>query len=419
MLSDPQFYLLSVPAVLLYGVAKGGFGGAVAILAVPLMSLMMSPAQAAAILLPILVVMDMVVIYSYRGHYDARALRLLLPAGLLGVGLGFLFAHRTDEALLRLLVGTVALAFGLQFLLGRLQLVGRQHRRSIATLFGTLSGFTSFSIHAGGPPLSMYLLPKGLAPVVYAGTAGLFFTVINLVKLPAYGMLGQFSLDNLRYSLALVPFAPIGVLIGRRLVGLSNPGFYYRLIALFLALVGAKLIFDGLQSTAYAQSDPPSPVTLPAGAGYTAPPTTPDNKEPSGFMSESFSHVKIGDTVAVAPQLQPQDLAAVAAAGFRVVINNRPDGEALEQPTSQQMRDAAAAAGLEYHYYPLNGFNFPGDDLGAMRALFERSEQPVLAFCRSGTRSANLWISTREAPQRDKARAHVQGLGFDVSMSLR
>jgi len=247
VLQDPLFYLLGIPAVLLYGVAKGGFGGAVAILAVPLMSLMMAPTQAAAILLPILVVMDMVVIYSYRGQYDARALRLLLPGALLGILLGYLLAERTDEAMLRLLVGGVAMVFGLQFLLGWLSRIGREHSRPLATLFGALSGFTSFSIHAGGPPLSMYLLPKGLTPVMYAGTAGLFFAAVNLVKLPPYWALGQFSSENLLYSAVLVPFAPVGVLLGRALVRISNPGFYYRLIAVFLVLVGAKLIFDGVQ----------------------------------------------------------------------------------------------------------------------------------------------------------------------------
>jgi uncharacterized membrane protein YfcA len=246
VLSDPAFYLVSIPAVLLYGVAKGGFGGAVAILAVPLMSLLMPPAQAAAILLPILVVMDMVVIYSYRGHYDARALRLLLPGAMLGILLGYVLADAMNEAFLRLLVGSVALLFGLQALLGWLSRAGRRHHRGAATFFGALAGFSSFSIHAGGPPLTMYLLPKGFAPVVYAGTAGLFFAAVNLVKLPPYYALGQFTADNLLYSLALVPFAPLGVLIGRRLVGISNPTFYYRVIAAFLVLVGLKLLSDGL-----------------------------------------------------------------------------------------------------------------------------------------------------------------------------
>lgn len=247
MLSDPAFYLVSVPAVLLYGVAKGGFGGAVAILAVPLMALLMSPAQAAAILLPILVVMDMVVVYSYRGQFDRRALELLLPGALLGIALGFVLAGVMNESLMRLLVGCVALTFGLQALLGWLSSMGRQHNRLLASCFGALAGFTSFSIHAGGPPLTMYLLPKRLAPMIYAGTAGLFFAVVNLVKLPAYYILGQFNSENLLYSVVLVPLAPVGVLIGRQLVKLSNPVLYYRIISLFLVIVGMKLIVDGMR----------------------------------------------------------------------------------------------------------------------------------------------------------------------------
>ena len=246
MLTDPAFYLVAIPAVLLYGIAKGGFGGAIAILAVPLMALVMPPAQAAAILLPILVVMDMVVIYTYRGHYDGLALKLLLPGAMIGVAVGFLLAEYMNDDIMRLIVGSVAVVFGLQFLAGMSTFVGSTHRRSTATAFGALAGFTSFSIHAGGPPLTMYLLPKRLQPVVYAGTAGIFFTVVNLAKLPPYWALGQFTPENLIYSAVLVPLAPLGVLIGRKLVGLSNPEFYYRLISAFLVIVGCKLIYDGV-----------------------------------------------------------------------------------------------------------------------------------------------------------------------------
>ena len=231
--------------MLLYGVANGGFGGAVAILAVPIMALLMAPAQAAAILLPILVVMDFVVVYSYRGHFDARALRLLLPGALVGVLAGYLLADRMNDDLMRLLVGAVALLFGAQALLGWLSRVGREHRPVAAGAFGALAGFTSFSIHAGGPPLTMYLLPKQLPPLVYAGTAGLFFWVVNLAKLPPYYALGQFTSDNLLYSAALVPVAPVGVLLGKRLVRLSHPKVYYRIVAVFLIIVGAKLFYDG------------------------------------------------------------------------------------------------------------------------------------------------------------------------------
>ncbi|MEM9757641.1 MAG: sulfite exporter TauE/SafE family protein [Pseudomonadota bacterium] len=264
MLTDPAFYLVSVPAVLLYGIAKGGFGGAVAILAVPLMALVMAPAQAAAILLPILVVMDFVVIYSYRGHFDARALRLLLPGALLGISAGFLLADHMNDDFMRVLVGAVALAFGLQALLGWLSRVGREHHAPAAGFFGALAGFTSFSIHAGGPPLTMYLLPKQLPPMVYAGTAGLFFWVVNLAKLPPYYALGQFTGDTLIYSAALVPIAPLGVLVGRQLVRISNPRLYYRVIALFLVIVGIKLLADGYSGLTGAAEEATAAVARPA-----------------------------------------------------------------------------------------------------------------------------------------------------------
>ena len=129
--------------------------------------------------------------------------------------------------------------------------------------------------------------------------------------------------------------------------------------------------------------------------------------------------VKLTDTVGVSGQISPADLPALAEAGYRVIINNRPDGEALDQPSSAEFAAAAEAAGLEYHYYPLNAFNYPGDDLAAMARLFDDGERPVFAFCRSGTRSTNLWISSRAAGEQDAARERARGLGFDVSMSGR
>jgi uncharacterized protein (TIGR01244 family) len=137
------------------------------------------------------------------------------------------------------------------------------------------------------------------------------------------------------------------------------------------------------------------------------------------IMSDSLRYVQLTYTVAASPQVQPADMAAIAAAGYRVVVNNRPDGEALDQPTSEQLRVAADAAGLTYHYYPLNAFNYPGPDVAAMAAIFDDLEKPIFAFCRSGTRSTNLWVSTRETSAQPDSRKHAQQLGFDVSMSIR
>jgi len=246
VLTDRYFYLVSAPAVLLYGVAKGGFGGAVAVLSVPLMALVMSPTQAAAILLPILVVMDALVVRTYWGQFDGRALKLLLPGALVGILLGYLAADSMSDDYMRILIGVLSLAFGLQQLLGFSSRTGSAHNPAAAGVFGTLAGFTSFSIHAGGPPFTMYLLPKRLDPLLFAGTAGVFFAVVNAVKLVPYGMLGQFNGDNLLYSLVLVPLAPLGVRLGHFLVKRSDTEFYYRVISFFLLVVGAKLLYEGV-----------------------------------------------------------------------------------------------------------------------------------------------------------------------------
>ncbi|MBA6412517.1 sulfite exporter TauE/SafE family protein [Parahaliea sp. F7430] len=245
MLSEALFYLVSIPAVVLFGIAKGGFGGAIAMVSVPLMALVMSPTQAAAILLPILVLMDVLVVRSYWGLFDARALRILLPAAVLGVSLGYFSAEAMSVAYMRILIGLVAVIFGAHYLVTQSSQSAQPHSLAKGSFFGALAGFTSFSIHAGGPPLTVYLLPRGLTPLMFAGTAGVFFAVVNAIKLIPYSLLGQFSSENLLYSLILAPFAPIGVWLGRFLVERTEPKLYYGIISFFLALVGCRLLWQG------------------------------------------------------------------------------------------------------------------------------------------------------------------------------
>jgi uncharacterized membrane protein YfcA len=233
---------------MLYGIAKGGFAGPVAVLAVPIMALVMSPTQAAAILLPILVAMDVLVVRTYWGVFDKTALKYLLPPAVIGIGVGYVTAELMNDDYMRLLIGVISLAFGLQSLF-RLSIESkRPHRRWSAAVFGTIAGFTSFSIHAGGPPLTMYLMPRGLPPLLYAGTAGIFFAVVNFVKLFPYYFLGQLALDNLLLSLVLLPLAPLGVAIGHRLVKSTDPQLYYRIISFFLIVLGGVLIVEGLRA---------------------------------------------------------------------------------------------------------------------------------------------------------------------------
>lgn len=251
MITDPWFYAVAIPAVLLFGISKGGFGGGLGVAAVPLMALVISPLQAAAILLPILCVMDIVAVWKFRGKWDWTELRILLPASLLGIVAGTLLFGYMSAAVVKLIVGAVAVSFTLHFWIGK-----RRDRdaasgncpQSFGWLGGSVAGFTSFVAHSGGPPISMYLLKRPLDRTGFAATAIAFFAVVNYVKLIPYAWLGQLSTDNLATSAALVILAPIGVLTGAWLHSRVSERMFFGLTYLLLVLVGMKLIFDGIIS---------------------------------------------------------------------------------------------------------------------------------------------------------------------------
>lgn len=129
--------------------------------------------------------------------------------------------------------------------------------------------------------------------------------------------------------------------------------------------------------------------------------------------------VKLTDSIGVCAQIAPGDVADIAAAGYKVVINNRPDGEESGQPGSAELAAAAQAAGLEYHHMPVTAASFPGPDFDAMTDFLDDTENPVLAFCRTGTRSANLWVAGRGQAEREQAIATAGQLGYDLGMALK
>lgn len=129
--------------------------------------------------------------------------------------------------------------------------------------------------------------------------------------------------------------------------------------------------------------------------------------------------VKLSESLSVSEQIAITDLPAIAAAGFKTVINNRPDGEEPNQPASVDIESAVRAAGLDYYYFPVTAQNFPGDNLDQMADLIDEPEEPVLAFCRTGTRCTNLWLVSRDTPQQEQARAVADQLGYDLAMANR
>jgi hypothetical protein len=246
LLIDPWFVAIAVLAVLIVGIAKSGFLGGLGVLGVPLLTLVMPPVKAAAVMLPILIVMDLVGIWAYRRTWDRRNLELLLPAAILGVGVGWLTAAYVTDAAVRLIVGTIGVAFTLDHWLKL-----RPQREAVAgplagVFWGALTGFTSFVSHAGAPPFQIYVMPQRLSPQMFAGTAVMLFAALNAVKVVPYLALGQFNADNLAVSLALMPLAPLGVYAGLALVRRVPAEPFYGIAYGLLFLVSLKLVWDGL-----------------------------------------------------------------------------------------------------------------------------------------------------------------------------
>ena len=123
----------------------------------------------------------------------------------------------------------------------------------------------------------------------------------------------------------------------------------------------------------------------------------------------------ISDTLAVSPQLQPDDIPAAKAAGYRAIICNRPDGEGADQPGQAAMAEAARAAGLAFRYLPVTPGAAAGDTVEAFGRALAELPGPVLAYCRTGTRSATLWALAEAGrrPARDILSA-AQAAGYDL-----
>jgi uncharacterized membrane protein YfcA len=249
LITDPWFYAAAVPAVLLFGISKGGFGGGLGTLAVPLLALVISPVQAAGILLPILCLMDLFSLWAYRGKWDYGELRVLVPASLVGIGMGTALFEYMSPAVIRLIVGVVAVSFTLHYWVARSVRRSRElpdYPRAAGLLGGAAAGFTSFIAHAGGPPINMYLLRRPHDRTVFVATTVLFFAIVNYTKLIPYAWLGQLEAGNLVTSLVLSPLAPLGVMMGVWLHRRVSDRFFFFTVYVLLAAVGLRLIWQGL-----------------------------------------------------------------------------------------------------------------------------------------------------------------------------
>lgn len=169
-----------------------------------------------------------------------------MPATAIGILIGWLTAAYTSEAAVRLLVGLIAVAFALDYWFRNSKEASPTAPSALSGRFwGAIGGFTSFVSHSGAPPIQIYLVPKRLENLLYAGTMAITFASINAMKLPFYFALGQFSSVNITTSLILMPLAPLSMIAGVYLVKRVPQGAFYKIITTCIFVIGLKLIYDG------------------------------------------------------------------------------------------------------------------------------------------------------------------------------
>jgi uncharacterized protein len=242
VLTDPYFLAAVIPAVVALGIAKGGFAGAGTI-STPLVALVMPPFEAAALLLPILIVQDAISLWVYRGDWSARNLKLMLPGAVLGIGLAWVLAAFIPDAWVRLIVGGIGMSFVLNAWFGR---APEEIPSAPGGVFwGGVAGFTSAFANAGGPPFQIYVLPQRLPKLTLVGTTTIFFAVVNWLKVVPYFALGNFSAHGLSTSLALMPLAIASNFAGIWLVRVTPVELFYKIAYVLIFLLSCTLIWQG------------------------------------------------------------------------------------------------------------------------------------------------------------------------------
>ena len=248
MSQDLVFWILAGLATFTVGASKGGVPG-IGILAVPILAQAISPVVAAGLLLPLYVLSDIYGLWLYRKSYDLWNIKIMVLAATLGILIGWATAHYNNDNLVKLMVGIIGIWYCLDiFIRSRAKIEQPKRVADVprGLFWGTLAGFTSFVAHAGGVPYQMYVLPQKLDKMKYAGTATITFTIINLLKLPPYFMLGQINLSSIEKCIYLAPIALFGAWAGYKLTKILPERAFFLAVEIALFFVSVKLIYDAL-----------------------------------------------------------------------------------------------------------------------------------------------------------------------------
>ncbi len=239
------FWGLAPVAVLFAGVSKAGFGSGAAFAGAAVLALILPPTQALGLMLPLLMLVDLATLRPYWRKWHWPEARVLIFGGIPGVAVGVMLFRVADDNMIRLLIGVVSLAF-VGFQLWPTRGARKPLPVGAGMLAGVAAGFTSFVSHAGGPPVAVFLLSRGMGKTAYQATTVLVFWAINIAKFVPYVFLGVFTAETLRAGVLLAPFALVGAWVGLRLHHAVSERVFFTFTYLLLTLTGVKLIFDAL-----------------------------------------------------------------------------------------------------------------------------------------------------------------------------
>ncbi len=235
-------------ATLLFAISKAGFGGGLGALATPILALTVTAPQAVGIMLPLLLIMDAMGLWTFRGKFDRKLLAILLPGAVLGTLLGWLlFGHLNPRYIKAILALECLLFAGMR--LAKLQSKAlekppQEPKIPAGIFYGAMSSLASFISHAGSPPILQYVLPLKLDKLAFVGTMTVFFTFVNLSKLLPYWHLGLFDFSNLAVSIVMVPIIPLGFWLGLLALKKLNQKQFDIAITCAMFATGLKLLWD-------------------------------------------------------------------------------------------------------------------------------------------------------------------------------
>lgn len=247
IITDPLFYLLAVPSVVALGLSKGGFVG-VGQMATPMLALVMPPLEAAAIILPIMLVQDATAMWVYRKDWNGRILAIMIPGAIVGIGIAWALAAHISDAAVRVFIGVTTIAFVLSSWIGPTRIGTDVGSASVpgGVFWGALSGFTSTLCQVGGPPYQIYVLSQNLSKMTFVGTTAFFFAIVNALKVIPYFALGQFSSTGLGTSLALLPLAIASNALGFWVVRITPQEVFFKITMVLMFVISIELLRSGV-----------------------------------------------------------------------------------------------------------------------------------------------------------------------------